>query len=69
MGKKSGSVSGMNNLDHIFENLATIFEVKMLKFFDSDTGSGIENIRIRDPRWKKLGSGINIPDPQPQHCC
>jgi hypothetical protein len=21
---------------------------------------------IRDPRWKKVGSGINIPDPQ--HC-
>ncbi len=21
-------------------------------------------IRIRDPGWKKFGSGINIPDPQ-----
>jgi hypothetical protein len=26
----------------------------------------MENIRIRDPGWKKFGSGINIPDPQ--HC-
>jgi len=23
-------------------------------------------MRIRDPGWKKVGSGINIPDPQ--HC-
>jgi len=27
-------------------------------------GSGMETVRIRDPRWKKVGSGINIPDPQ-----
>ncbi len=33
---------------------------------NSDPGSGIETIRIRDPGWKKVGSGINIPDPQ--HC-
>jgi hypothetical protein len=26
----------------------------------------MERIRIRDPGWKKFGSGINIPDPQ--HC-
>jgi hypothetical protein len=26
----------------------------------------MEKIRIRDPGWKKFGSGINIPDPQ--HC-
>jgi hypothetical protein len=55
MGKKSGSrSSGMNNPDHISESLETIFWVKILKFFDADPG------------WKKLGSGINIPDPQ--HC-
>jgi hypothetical protein len=24
----------------------------------------METVRIRDPRWKKVGSGINIPDPQ-----
>jgi len=34
----------------------------MLKFFDADQGSGI--FFIRDPGRKKLGSGINIPDPQ-----
>jgi hypothetical protein len=37
---------------------------------DPDPGSGIrdpgETVRIRDPGWKKVGSGINIPDPQ--HC-
>ncbi len=59
MGKKSGSVSGMNNPDHISENLETIFWVKILKFFDADPdgqkfGSWME----------KFGSGINIPDRQ-----
>ncbi len=33
---------------------------------NSDPASGMEKIRIRDPGWTKLGSGINIPDPQ--HC-
>ncbi len=28
--------------------------------------NGMETIRIRDPGWKKVGSGINIPDPP--HC-
>ncbi len=46
MGKKSGSGSGMNNLDHISENLETLFWVKTLKFFDADLG------------WKKFGSGM-----------
>jgi hypothetical protein len=23
----------------------------------------METVRIRDPGWKKVGSGINIPDP------
>jgi hypothetical protein len=56
MGKISGSVSGMNNPDHISENLKTIFG---LKYFSS-------LMKIRDPRRKKFGSGINIPDLQ--HC-
>jgi hypothetical protein len=47
-GKKSGSGSGMNNLDHISESLETIFWVKILKFFDVDPGSGMEKIRIRE---------------------
>jgi hypothetical protein len=58
-GRKSASGSGMNNPDHIFWSLETI-----LKFFDEDPGSGMETVRIRDPGWKKVGSGINIPDPQ-----
>jgi hypothetical protein len=40
------------------------FGIKILKFFDGDPGSGMKRIRIRDPGWKKLVSGINIPDPQ-----
>jgi hypothetical protein len=50
MGKKSGSGSGMNHPDHIYETLETIFWVQILKFFDADPGSGVEIIRsgIRD---------------------
>jgi hypothetical protein len=55
MGKKLGSGSGMNNPDHISENLETIFGLKYLKFFDADPGSGMEKIRIRD---KHSGSAI-----------
>jgi hypothetical protein len=54
MGKKSGAGFGMNNPGHISESLEAIFWVKILKFFDADPGFGME----------KLGSRINIPDPQ-----
>jgi hypothetical protein len=54
MGKKSGSGSEMNNPDHISESLETIFGLKYLNSL----------MRIRDPGWKKFGSGINLPDPQ-----
>jgi hypothetical protein len=50
-----GSGSGMNNPDHISQSLETIFWVKILKFFDAD------------PWWKKIGSGINIPESDTQH--
>ncbi len=47
------------------------FGVKILKFFDADTGSGIRDedslvpgSGIRDGKKSDLGSGINIPDPQ-----
>jgi hypothetical protein len=40
------------------------FLVKVIKFFDADPGSGMQEIRIGDPGWEKAGSGINIPDPQ-----
>jgi hypothetical protein len=29
---------------------------------------GWKNTRIRDPGWKKFGSGINILDPQRWYC-
>jgi hypothetical protein len=51
----------MNNPDHISESIETIYWVKILKFFDADTGSGMEN---SNTGWKKFGSGINIPNPQ-----
>ncbi len=35
---------------------------------NSDPGSGMDKIRIRDPGWKKFGSGIrNKHIPEPQH--
>jgi hypothetical protein len=43
-----------NNLDHISESLETIFRVKILKFFDSDPGSGMEKFRILDPGFATL---------------
>ncbi len=42
MGKKSGTVG------HMSESLETIYWVKILKFFDTDPGSGME----------KFGSGF-----------
>jgi hypothetical protein len=72
MGRKSASGSGIRDeqpgsyvlelRNHFFGFLG----VKILKFFDEDPGSGMETVRIRDLGWKKVGSGINIPDPQ--HC-
>jgi hypothetical protein len=56
----------MNNPNHIFWSLETIFgifEVKILKFFDADPGSGMETVRIRDPGWKKVGSAIRDKHP------
>jgi hypothetical protein len=65
MRKKSGSVSGMNNLII----LETIFWVKIHKFFDGDAAWGSKNLfdpgsGIRDGKNWDPGSGINIPDPQ-----
>jgi hypothetical protein len=51
-----GSGSGMNNPDHISESLQTIFWVKIFKFFDAGSGSGIRN--LFDP-----GSGIRDKHP------
>jgi hypothetical protein len=39
------------------------FGVKILEFFDADPGSRMETVRIRDPGWKKVGSGIRDKHP------
>jgi hypothetical protein len=53
MGKESGSRSGMNNPDHIYENLVSVFWVKILKFFDADPGR--KKILIRDGKISDPG--------------
>ncbi len=60
MGKKSGSGSGMNQPDHIYESSETVLWVKILEFFYADPGSGMEKIRIRDPDYKHPGSATLI---------
>ncbi len=70
MGRKSISGSGIRDeqpgscflefRNHCFG----FFGVKILKFFDEDPGSGDLGWDSSDPGWKKVGSGISIPDPQ-----
>jgi hypothetical protein len=43
--------------------LGNHFFVKILKFFEADTGSGREK-GIRDGKNSDPRSGINLPDPQ-----
>jgi hypothetical protein len=64
MGKKSRSGSEMNILAIFPRAYKQFFGLKILKFFDADPGSGIFLTLIGEPRWKKFGSGIKIPDPQ-----
>jgi hypothetical protein len=70
MGRKSASGSGIRDEQpesyflELRNHLFGFFWVKILQFFDADPGSGMETVRIRDPGWKKVGSGVNIPDPQ-----
>jgi hypothetical protein len=67
MGRKSASGSRIRDEQsgsYFLELRNHFFGVKILKFFDVDPGSGMEKVRIRDTGWKKVGSGINIPDPQ-----
>jgi hypothetical protein len=72
MGKKSGSGFCMNNAAHISESIETIFWVKILKFFDADSGSGMEKFGTgnRDLGWKKFGSEIRVKHPgfASRHC-
>jgi hypothetical protein len=69
MGKKSGSGIRDEQLGSYFLELRNYFSG--LKYLNSlmrirDPGSRMETIRIRDPAWIKVGSGIrdNILDPQ-----
>jgi hypothetical protein len=63
MGKNHDPGSGMNIPDNISESLETIFGLKYK--------NSLMRMRIRypgifstlDPGWKKVESGINIPDP------
>jgi hypothetical protein len=69
MCKKSGSGSGSGIWDeqpgpYYVELRNHIFWVKILKFLNADPGSVIRDGNNLDPGWKKVGSGINIPDPQ-----
>jgi hypothetical protein len=63
MGRKSGSGSGIRDeqpgsyFPELRNSFFGFFGVKILKFFDVDPGSGMETVRIRDPGWKKVGSG------------
>jgi hypothetical protein len=72
MGRKSASGSGIRDEQpgsyflELRNHFLFFFGIKILKFFDEDPGSGMETVRIGDPGWKKVGSEINIPDPQ--HC-
>ncbi len=63
----SGSVIQDEQSGSYFLELRThffaFFGVKILKFFDEDQGSGMETVRIWDPGWKKVGSGIRDKHP------
>ncbi len=69
MGRKSASGSGIRDeqpgsyflelRNHIFGFLG----VKILKFFDEDSGSVMETVWIRDSGWKKVESGIRYKHP------
>jgi hypothetical protein len=68
-GRKSASGSGIRNEQpgsYFFElrnHFFAFFGVKILKFFNEDPGSGMETVRIRDPEWKKVRSGIRDKHP------
>jgi hypothetical protein len=57
MGKKSGSGSGIRD-----EQPGSYFQELRNQFFGLEYLNSL--MRIQDPGWKKVGSGINIPDLQ-----
>ncbi len=68
-GRKSASGAGIRDEQpgsyflELRNHFCAFFGVKILKFFDEDPGSGMETVRIRDPGWKKVGSGIRDKHP------
>jgi hypothetical protein len=68
-GRKSASGSGIREEQpgsyflELRNHFFAFFGVKILKFFDEDPGSGMETVRIQDPGWKKVGSGIRDKHP------
>jgi hypothetical protein len=68
-GRKSASGSGIRDEQpgsyflELRNHFCAFLWVKILKFFDEDPGSGMETVRIRDPGWKKVGSGIRDKHP------
>jgi hypothetical protein len=68
-GRKSASGSGIRDEQpgsyflELRNHFFAFFGVKILKFFDEDPGYGMETVRIRDPGWKKVGSGIRDKHP------
>jgi hypothetical protein len=63
MCKKSGSGSVMNNPDHISQSQNIFFGLKYLHSFYVYPGSGLDKIRVRDPGWKEIGTGIRDKHP------
>jgi hypothetical protein len=63
--EKSGSGSVEQPGSYFRELKKQLFLVKILKFFDVVRDPGWKN---SDPGWKKVGSGIRINIPDPQHC-
>jgi hypothetical protein len=67
-GRKSASGSGIRDENpgsyvELRNHFLLFLGVKIIKFFDEDPGSGMETVRIRDPGWKKVGSGIRDKHP------
>jgi hypothetical protein len=61
LGRKSACGSGIRDEQpgsYFLELRNHFFWVKILKFFKADPEFGVERVRIRDPGWKKVGSGI-----------
>jgi hypothetical protein len=76
MGRKSASGSGIRDeqpgsyFPELRNHFFGFFGVKILKFFDANPGSGIQDpgwrqfvSGIQDPGWKKVGSGIRDKHP------